>query len=109
MTTEHEIGGFGTDRLLMAFALGALTGAAVALLMAPAPGRDTRQTIGRTARTARDGATRAFEQGRSALKTGTGRITGFVGRRRQNGSGAETPSPTAETGASLGPDLDSGL
>jgi gas vesicle protein len=93
----------------MAFALGALTGAAVALLMAPGPGRDTRQSIGRSARTARDGATRAFEQGRSALRTGTGRVTAFVARRRQNGSSAGPESPTTETGATLGSGFDPGL
>jgi gas vesicle protein len=55
----HEGGGGG---YLVAFVLGALAGAAVALLWAPASGEDTRR---RLAETAREGRRRASEAART--------------------------------------------
>ncbi len=40
----------GAGGLLIAFALGAIAGAAVALLVAPATGRETREFLGEKAR-----------------------------------------------------------
>ena len=45
---DDRSGGAGT--VLLAFMLGAIAGAAVALLYAPATGRDTREFIGEKAR-----------------------------------------------------------
>jgi gas vesicle protein len=50
--------------LLVAFIAGALAGAAVALLFAPASGDDTREYIGQRAREGRDRAVSAFEKAR---------------------------------------------
>ena len=57
--------------VLMAFVLGAVSGAAVALLWAPGTGEETRQLLNEKAREGRDRATHAAEQGRE-----------FVGRQR---------------------------
>ena len=50
--------------LLVAFIAGAVAGAAVALLFAPASGDDTREYLGQRAREGRDRAVSAFEKAR---------------------------------------------
>jgi gas vesicle protein len=54
----------GAGTVVVAFVLGALTGAAVALLMAPASGEETRRMIAEKAREGRDRAGEAARQGR---------------------------------------------
>ncbi len=51
--------GAGAGSILLAFVLGAVSGAAVALLYAPATGRETRDYLGDKAREGRDRATDA--------------------------------------------------
>jgi gas vesicle protein len=55
--------------VVVAFVLGAIAGAAVALLWAPAPGEETRRKLGERAREGRDRASEAARQGREFLKT----------------------------------------
>ena len=50
--------------VLLAFAVGALAGAAVALLYAPASGEDTRRKLAQKARDGRDSLAVAVERGR---------------------------------------------
>ncbi|MSO51302.1 MAG: YtxH domain-containing protein [Acidobacteria bacterium] len=50
--------------VMMAFVVGALTGAAVALLFAPASGEETREYLGKKAREGKDKAREAVDQGR---------------------------------------------
>ena len=50
--------------VMLAFVVGALTGAAVALLFAPASGEETRGYLGQKAREGRDRARDAVDQGR---------------------------------------------
>lgn len=54
----------GAGTVVVAFVLGALTGAAVALLMAPASGEETRRILADRAREGRDRAGEAARQGR---------------------------------------------
>jgi len=53
-----------TNGVMLAFMVGAITGAAVALLFAPASGDETRGYLGQKAREGRDRAREAAEQSR---------------------------------------------
>jgi gas vesicle protein len=59
--------GSGAGGLFVAFIAGAITGAAVALLFAPATGEQTREYLGQRAREGRDRAAEAARQGREVL------------------------------------------
>lgn len=50
--------------VMIAFVVGALTGAAVALLVAPASGEETREYLGKKVREGKDKARDAMDQGR---------------------------------------------
>jgi gas vesicle protein len=54
----------GAGTVILAFVLGAVTGAAVALLLAPASGEEVRRVIGAKAREGRERAGEAARQGR---------------------------------------------
>ena len=69
MTNE----GNSTGSVLIAFALGALAGAAVALLYAPASGEETRRRLAEKAREGRDRAEQLAREGRE-----------FINRQRDN-------------------------
>ena len=53
-----------SSSVIMAFVVGALTGAAVALLFAPASGEETREYLGKKTREGKDKAREAVDQGR---------------------------------------------
>lgn len=69
--TRDNGGAAGT--VVVAFVLGAITGAAVALLLAPATGEETRRILSEKAKEGRDRAQDAARQGRE-----------FVNRQRDN-------------------------
>ena len=50
--------------VMIAFVVGAMAGAAVALLLAPASGEETREYLGKKARDGTDKAREAMDQGR---------------------------------------------
>jgi gas vesicle protein len=54
----------GTGTIIVAFVAGALTGAAVALLLAPASGEETREYLSQKARESRAKAREALNEGR---------------------------------------------
>jgi len=58
--------------LIAAFAVGALAGAAVALLLAPASGAETRRRLARRAREGRDRLQALGREGREFLQRQTG-------------------------------------
>lgn len=62
--------GAGAGSILLAFLLGAVAGAAVALLYAPASGRETREYLGERAEEARAKAAEAAAKGREVLNQG---------------------------------------
>ena len=64
MARQEDSGG----GVIAAFVLGALAGAAVALLYAPAAGDETRRRVAERARQGREKAMRAAERGRAAFE-----------------------------------------
>jgi gas vesicle protein len=56
----------GAGNVMLAFIVGTLTGATLALLFAPASGEETREYLGQRAREGRARAQDAIEQGRQA-------------------------------------------
>jgi gas vesicle protein len=75
--------GAGAGNILLAFLLGAVSGAAVALLYAPATGRDTREYLGEKAREGRDRAAEAAQKGREAINQGRETLNSAIERGRE--------------------------
>lgn len=69
--------------VMVAFMIGALTGAAVALLFAPASGEETREFLGQKAREGKDRARDAMEQGREYYRSQRDNIVTAVERGRE--------------------------
>jgi gas vesicle protein len=68
--------------MLLAFVAGAIAGAAVALLFAPATGEETREFLGQRAREGRDCAAEAARQGREILNKQRDNLTTAFDRAR---------------------------
>jgi gas vesicle protein len=75
--------GAGGGSILLAFLLGAVSGAAFALLYAPATGRETRELLGEKAREGRERAAEAAEKGRDILNQGREKLTTAIERGRE--------------------------
>jgi len=75
--------GAGGGTVLLAFILGAVSGAALALLYAPAAGDETREFLGERAKEARERAAAAAEKGREAFKQGRETLATAVERGRE--------------------------
>ncbi len=75
--------GAGAGSVLLAFILGAVSGAAVALLYAPGTGRETREVLGDKAREGRDRASAAAERGREIVNQGRETLTNAIDRGRE--------------------------
>jgi gas vesicle protein len=75
--------GAGAGSVLLAFILGAISGAAVALLYAPASGRETREYLGDKAREGRARAADAVERGRQVFNEGRETVANAVERGRE--------------------------
>ena len=73
----------GAGSILLAFILGAVSGAAVALLYAPATGRETREYLGERAEEARARAAEAAAKGREAIKEGRETLNTAIERGRE--------------------------
>ena len=72
----------GAGNILLAFILGAVSGAAVALLYAPASGRETREYLGEKAGEARARAAEAASRGRDVISQGRETISTAIERGR---------------------------
>lgn len=79
--TNYDNSGSGT--VLLAFMVGALTGAAVALLFAPASGEETREYLNQKAREGRARAREALEQGREVYQRQRENLGGAIDRGRE--------------------------
>jgi gas vesicle protein len=81
MAGDERSGGAGN--VLLAFLLGALSGAAVALLYAPKSGREAREYLGDKAREGRARAVDAAAKGRDVLHQGRETISTAIERGRE--------------------------
>ncbi len=90
--SRHDSGG-GT--VLLAFLAGTITGAAVALLFAPAAGDETRQFLSEKARESRDRARTAARDGREALKRQKDQLSNALDRGRDAYAKARTGEESA--------------
>jgi len=75
--------GAGAGTVMLAFLVGAVAGAAVALLYAPATGRETRDFLGEKAREGRDKANEMAARGREAFKQGRDTLNNAIDRGRE--------------------------
>jgi gas vesicle protein len=69
--------------VLLAFMVGALSGAAAALLFAPASGEETREYLGQKARDGRARAREAVDHGREIYERQRESVAGAVDRGRE--------------------------
>ena len=89
----REDGGAG---IVVAFVLGALTGAAVALLVAPASGEETRRMLAERAREGRERAGDAARQGRELWNRQREHLSTAFERGREayeQARGSQAPPP----------------
>jgi gas vesicle protein len=92
---RDDSGAAGT--IVVSFVLGAVTGAAVALLMAPSTGEQMRRKLSEKAREGRDRATDAARQGREFVNRQRGTFSAAVERGREaynQARGGDTPPPS---------------
>ena len=75
--------GAGAGSVLLAFLLGAVSGAAVALLYAPVTGRETRDFLGEKAREGRERAMEAAQRGREVMSQGRETLTSAIERGKE--------------------------
>jgi len=69
--------------VMLAFVAGAVTGAALALLFAPAAGDETRQVLGERAREGRERASEAAQRGREFLNRQRDTVRSAIDRGRE--------------------------
>ena len=81
--------------VLLAFLAGAVTGAAVALLFAPAAGEETRQFLTDKARESREKALQVAREGRETLKRQKDQIATAIDRGRDAYKKARAGEETA--------------
>ena len=73
----------GPGTLMLAFVVGAATGAVAALLLAPASGEETREYLGQKAREGRDRARDAVDHGRDVVRKQKDTLTSAIERGRE--------------------------
>jgi gas vesicle protein len=95
--------GEAAGTVILAFVLGAITGAAVALLMTPVSGDEARRILSDRAREGRERAEEAARQGREFLNRQRDTLTSAVerGREAYNQARAATPPQAPGTPGTL--------
>jgi gas vesicle protein len=91
----------GAGTVVLAFVLGAITGAAVALLMAPASGEETRRMLADKAREGRDRAGDAARQGKELWNRQREHIANAVERGREAYQQARNATPPGTPGEGM--------
>ena len=85
----------GAGGVMVAFMLGAIAGAAVALLVAPASGEETRRKLGEKAREGRDKASEAARQSREFIRNQRDSLSTAFERGKEAFEQARGPKETA--------------
>lgn len=96
----------GAGSIILAFVLGAITGAAVALLTAPASGEETRRRLSERARDSADKARDMADQGRDIWNRQRETISNAIDRGRdayQQARGAQPSGAAGRTSAGPAP------
>jgi gas vesicle protein len=88
--------GAGAGSVMLAFLVGAVAGAAVALLYAPAKGEATREFLGEKAREGRERAAEAAAQGREIMSRGRETVATALERGREAYQKARSASTSRE-------------
>ena len=93
--------GGSAGTVVVAFVLGALTGAAVALLLAPASGEETRRILSEKAKEGREKASDAARQGREFLNRQRDTVNTAIDRGREAYNQARSGTQPGPAGESL--------
>ena len=93
--------GGAAGTVVVAFVLGAITGAAVALLLAPASGEETRRILSEKAKEGREKATDAARQGREFLNRQRDTLSTAIDRGREAYNQARKPRRRGDRGQSV--------
>lgn len=91
----------GSATVVMAFVLGAITGAAVALLVAPASGEETRRLLAEKAREGRERANDAARQAGELVNRGKETVASAIERGREAYEQARGGPSVPGTGGNL--------
>ena len=91
----------GAGTVVVAFVLGAITGAAVALLVAPASGEETRRLLAEKAREGRDKAGEAARQGRELWNRQKDNLASAFERGREAYNQARNATPPGTPGEGM--------
>jgi gas vesicle protein len=92
--------GGAAGTVVVAFVLGAITGAAVALLLAPASGDETRRVLTEKAKEGREKASDAARQGKEFIHRQRDTLGTAIDRGREaynQARGGAQPGPTGES------------
>lgn len=93
MAREHDA---GAGLVMMAFIMGAVTGAAVGLLLAPTSGDETRRLLNSRARDGRDRAADIAERGREFVRQQRDHLATTIDEEREaHGRAAGGGSPAS--------------
>ena len=78
----HDDGGSGASGVILSFLVGALTGAAAAVLLAPRSGRETREILGEKWKDAADQGRQLGEQAAQKSRSALDDASGYVDKQR---------------------------
>ena len=78
----HDDGAGGASGVILSFLVGALTGAAAAVLLAPRSGRETREILGEKLRDASDQGRELSEQAAQKSRQALDDASGYVDKQR---------------------------